>query len=70
MTALADYMKCGISYGIAGLARFPALLPTIMPYLVVLSAFTAFVFCNGGIVLGRYYSLLFIHSIELTSILR
>lgn len=49
-----DYLKSGVSYAIAGTANLPTILPQLAPYLLILSSFLAFVFWNGGVVLGTY----------------
>ncbi|KAL6717231.1 glucosyltransferase [Lecanora helva] len=53
-----DYVKCIISYSIAGLANIPNALQALTPYLLVLLAFVGFVFWNGGVVLGQWTLLL------------
>ena len=58
---MADYTKCGISYGIAGIVSNPQSLQSLTPYLWVLFFFIGFVGWNGGVVLGMYHFLSFLY---------
>ncbi|KAJ5565741.1 Glycosyltransferase ALG10 [Penicillium sp. DV-2018c] len=51
--SLEDYYKTAISYAAVGLRNPFAILVSLIPYLVVLGAFGAFVLWNNGVVLGH-----------------
>uniref|UniRef100_A0A093XS45 Dol-P-Glc:Glc(2)Man(9)GlcNAc(2)-PP-Dol alpha-1,2-glucosyltransferase n=1 Tax=Talaromyces marneffei PM1 TaxID=1077442 RepID=A0A093XS45_TALMA len=51
--SLADYLKTGLSLGCAALSELPLVVASIIPHLIILGAFGAFVLWNGGVVLGH-----------------
>lgn len=52
----SDYIKTAISLAAVALRRPFSLLASLVPHLVVLGAFGAFVLWNNGVVLGQHNS--------------
>ena len=53
LTRPSDYVKTAVSLATVALRRPFALLASVVPHLVVLGAFGAFVLWNNGVVLGE-----------------
>lgn len=53
LTLPLDYVKTALSLATVGLRRPFALLASVIPHLIVLGAFGAFVLWNNGVVLGE-----------------
>lgn len=54
LTSQSDYIKTAISLAAVALRRPFSLLAPLVPHLVVLGAFGAFVLWNNGVVLGQH----------------
>lgn len=53
LTQHLDYLKTAISLATVGLRRPFSLLVSLIPHIIVLAAFGAFVLWNNGVVLGK-----------------
>lgn len=53
LTQHLDYLKTAISLATVGLRQPFSLLVSLIPHIVVLAAFGAFVLWNNGVVLGK-----------------
>ncbi|KAI5302799.1 glucosyltransferase [Ascosphaera pollenicola] len=51
--SISDYLKSTVSIGLNGLLSIPSIIKAVIPHLIVLIAFGAFVLWNGSIVLGH-----------------
>lgn len=52
---MADFFWCLVSIGVAAVSNPVLLITCLWPYIALLASFTAFVFWNGGVVLGKFF---------------
>jgi alpha-1,2-glucosyltransferase len=53
LTTVLDYFKTAVSLAAVGLRKPVAIIVSLIPHIIVLGAFGAFVFWNNGVVLGK-----------------
>lgn len=53
LTRVVDYFKASVSLAAASLSNFSSVLTSVIPHLLILAGFGAFVAWNNGVVLGK-----------------